>query len=147
MATLNYATQYQEALVQKFTKGASFGALYNTPNNSIIKWTGPKTIQIPSIKVGGYTDVDRNVVGGYTRRVDNSFEPKTLAHDREFRTLVDPVDIDETNMAVSISNITRVFVNEESIPEHDKYMASKLYSEFTGFGKQQTLQLLPLQMF
>lgn len=135
MATLNYATQYQEALVQKFTKGASFGALYNTPNNNIIKWTGPKTIQIPSIKVGGYTDVDRNVVGGYTRRVDNSFEPKTLAHDREFRTLVDPVDIDETNMAVSIANITRVFVNEESIPEHDKYMASKLYSEFTGFGK------------
>jgi len=55
MATLNYATQYQEALVQKFTKGASFGALYNTPNNSIIKWTGPKTIQIPSIKVGGCT--------------------------------------------------------------------------------------------
>lgn len=135
MPTLNYATQYQEALVQKFTKGASFGALYNTPNNNIIKWTGPKTIQIPSIKVGGYTDVDRNVVGGYTRRVDNSFEPKTLAHDREFRTLVDPVDIDETNMAVSIANITRVFVNEESIPEHDKYMASKLYSEFTGFGK------------
>lgn len=135
MATLNYAAQYQEALVQKFAQGAAFGALYNTPNNNIVKWTGPKTIQIPSIKVGGYTDVNRDVVGNYTRRVDNSFEPKTLGHDREFRTLVDPADIDETNMAVSIANITRVFLNEESIPEHDKYMASKLYSEFTGSGK------------
>ncbi|KLA06178.1 MULTISPECIES: hypothetical protein [Bacteria] len=135
MANLNYATQYQEVLVQKFAQGLSFGALYNTPNNSIVKWTGPKTLQIPRIKVGGYTDVNRDVVGNTTRRFDNSFEPKTLGHDREFRTLVDPVDVDETNMAVTIANITRVFNDEEAVPEHDKYMASKLYAEYTGAGK------------
>ncbi|HEK9103323.1 TPA: capsid protein [Bacillus pseudomycoides] len=138
MATLNYAQLYTEGLQQKFTQGLSFAALYNTPNNSIIKWTGAKTIQIPRIAVGGYTDVDRDVVGNYTRRADNSWEPKTLAHDREFKTLVDPMDIDQTNMAVSIANITKVFNTEEAIPEHDKYMASKLYSEFTSFGKTAT---------
>ncbi|PFX49725.1 capsid protein [Bacillus pseudomycoides] len=135
MATLNYASQYQQALIQKFSNGLSFGALYSTPNNKIVKWTGAKTIMIPRIKVGRYTDVNRDVVGGYTRRVDNSFEPKTLGHDREFSTLVDPVDVDETNMAVTIANITRVFNEEEAIPEHDKYMASKLYAEYTGAGK------------
>lgn len=135
MATLNFATNYQEALIQKFTQGLAFGALYATPNNATVKWTGAKTIQIPRIKVGGYTDVNRDSMGNYTRRVDNSFEPKTLGHDREFRTLVDPVDVDETNMAVTIVNITRVFNDEEAIPEHDKYMASKLYAEFTGVGK------------
>ncbi|MED0946186.1 capsid protein [Bacillus mycoides] len=135
MATLNYASLYQQALVQKFSQGLSFSALYATPNNATVKWTGAKTIQIPRIKVGGYTDVNRDQMGNYTRRVDNSFEPKTLGHDREFRTLVDPVDVDETNMAVTIANITRVFNDEEATPEHDKYMASKLYAEFTGASK------------
>ncbi|WP_242227174.1 capsid protein [Bacillus cereus group sp. BfR-BA-01315] len=142
MATLNYASQYQEVLVQKFAQGLAFGALYATPNNAIVKWTGAKTIQIPRIKVGGYTDVNRDSMGNYTRRVDNSFEPKTLGHDREFRTLVDPVDVDETNMAVTIANITRVFNDEEAIPEHDKYMASKLYAEFTGAGKTADVTVL-----
>ncbi|QEL88477.1 capsid protein [Bacillus mycoides] len=142
MANLNYATQYQEVLVQKFAQGLAFGALYATPNNATVKWTGAKTIQIPRIKVGGYTDVNRDVVGNYTRRVDNSFEPKTLSHDREFRTLVDPVDVDETNMAVTIANITRVFNDEEATPEHDKYMASKLYSEYTAAGKTADVTVL-----
>ncbi|MDA1802637.1 capsid protein [Bacillus cereus group sp. BY6-1LC] len=142
MATLNYAVQYQEVLVQKFSQALSFGALYATPNNAAVKWTGPKTIMIPRIKVGGYTDVNRDVVGGYTRRVDNSFEPKTVGHDREFRTLVDPADIDESNMAVSIANITKVFNEEEAIPEHDKYMASKLYAEYTGIGKTADVTVL-----
>ncbi|MDA1541952.1 capsid protein [Bacillus cereus group sp. MYBK77-1] len=147
MATLNYATQYQEVLVQKFSQGLSFAALYNTPNNSIVKWTGPKTIMIPRIKVGGYTDVNRDAAGNYTRRVDNSFEPKTLGHDREFRTLVDPVDVDETNMAVTIANITRVFNDEEAVPEHDKYMASKLYAEYTGAGKTADTTVLTPESF
>lgn len=135
MAKPNYATDYQQALQQKFSQGLSFAELYNTPNNQIIKWAGAKTIQIPRITVAGYTDVDRDVVGNFTRRADNDWETKTLAHDREFKTLVDPQDIDETNMALSIANITRVFNAEQMLPEMDKYMASKLYSEFTGAGK------------
>ncbi|WP_054704736.1 hypothetical protein [Bacillus sp. JCM 19041] len=136
MATLNYAEQYQQALQQKYTKELAFGALYNTPNNATIKFTSAKTIQIPSISTGGFQDVDRDVVGGMTRRVDNDFIPKTLDHDREFKTLVDPLDVDETNMALTISNITRVFNGEHKIPEMDKYMASKLYDEYTGFGEE-----------
>ncbi|KFN06415.1 capsid protein [Bacillus clarus] len=135
MSNINYASQYESGVQQKFAQGLSFEALYNTPNNKTIKWGGAKTIQIPHITVGGYTDVNRDVVGSYTRRVDNNWETRTLEHDREFRTLVDPQDIDETNMALSIANITHVFNTESSIPEHDKYMASKLYSEFTRAGK------------
>ncbi|PEJ74521.1 capsid protein [Bacillus pseudomycoides] len=135
MATVNYASQYQQALQQKFSEGLSFYELYNTPNNQIIKWTSAKTIQIPRITVSGFVDVNRDSVGNFTRRADNDWEPKTLTHDREYKTLVDPQDIEETNMALTIANITRVFNDEQKIPELDKYMASKLYSEFTGFGK------------
>lgn len=134
MATVNYATQYQQALQQVFKVDLRFDDCYNTPNNSLVKWVGAKTIQVPNIAVGGYVDVDRDVVSGYTRRVDNSWIPFTLEHDREFSTLVDPVDIDESNMALTIANITQIFNREEKIPEMDKYMASKLVSEFVEAG-------------
>lgn len=133
---VNYAELYQQALQQRFAQGLSFVELYNTPNNQNIRWVNAKTVQIPRISVGGYTDVDRDVMGNYTRRVDNDYETKTLQHDREFRTLVDPQDVDETNMALTIANITRVFNDEEKIPEMDKYAASKLHTEFTGYGGQ-----------
>lgn len=132
---VNYAEQYMQALQQRFAQGLSFNALYSSPNNANIRWVNAKTIQIPRITVGGFTDVDRDIVGSYTRRADNDYETKTLQHDREFKTLVDPMDVDETNMALSIANITRVFNDEQKIPEMDKYMASKLYAEFTGFGR------------
>ncbi|MPW26255.1 capsid protein [Alkalibaculum sp. M08DMB] len=134
MATLNYAQQYLQALQQRFATGLRFNDLYNTPNNQTIKFVNAKTIQIPRIDVSGMVDVNRDAVGSFTRAVDNDYETKTLGHDREFRTLVDPVDIDEANMAISIANITRVFNDEQKIPEIDKYMASKLFSEFVDFG-------------
>src|SRR5690606_6558730 len=106
---VNYAEQYQQALQQLFTSSLRFNEIYDTSNNSLIKWTSAKTIQIPNITTGGFVDVNRDAVTNFTRRVDNSYTPLTLEHDREFSTLVDPVDIDETNMALTIANITRVF--------------------------------------
>lgn len=134
MATLNYASQYQTALQQVFREGLKYDSLYNTPNNSLVQWVNAKTIQVPSITTGGFVDVNRDVVTNFTRRVDNNWTPYTLTHDREFSTLVDPVNIDETNMAITISNITRVFNTEHKIPEMDKYMASKLLADFVAAG-------------
>lgn len=142
MANLNYAELYQQGLQQRFAQGLFFNALYNVPNNGQIKWLNAKTIQIPRIDVTGMVDVDRETVGSFSRQVDNSWETKTLNHDREFRTLVDPVDVDETNMAVTIANTTRVFNDEQKIPEMDKYMASKLFSEFEEYnGKADKTEL------
>ena len=134
MATLNYAELYLQGLQQQFNVGLRFNALYQTPNNANIRFTGAKTVNIPRIDVTGMVDSDRDAVGGFGREVDNSWEPKVLGHDREFRTLVDPVDIDETNMAATIANITNVFNSEQKIPEMDKYMASKLYTEVDDYS-------------
>jgi len=133
MANLNYAEVYQQALEEPYRVGRRFNELFNTGSRNI-KWAGGKTVKIPKITVGGMVDVDRDSIGSYKRNVDNDYELKTLMNDREFRTLVDPVDIDETNMAITIANITNTFNREQKIPEMDKYMASKLYAEFTGFG-------------
>lgn len=133
-AALNYAEMYERALQQVFVSELRFTELYNSPVNSQIRFTSAKTIQIPTITVGGFVDVNRDSTGTYTRRADNSWTAYTLEHDREFRTLVDPMDIDETNMAITIANITRVFNTEHKVPEMDKYMASKLYAELTTTG-------------
>jgi hypothetical protein len=135
MAAVNYATQYQQALQQVFKVGLQFGDLYDTPNNNLVKWVNAKTIQVPNISTGGYVDVNRDSTPGtFSRNVDNNWLSFTLSHDREFKTLVDPNDIDESNMALTIANITQVFNTESKVPEMDKYMASKLYSQFTANG-------------
>ena len=57
-----------------------------------------------------------------------TLQPVTLDMDREWDTLVDPMDIDETNMVATLANITRAYVEQQKVPEMDAYMASKLYS-------------------
>lgn len=135
MAVLNYAEIYERALQQKFTAGLRFNRLYATPNNNQARFVDAKTVKFPSISTTGLVDVNRDAVGGFARNVDNAWEVKTLTHDREFSTLVDPMDIDETNLAVSIANITNVFNIEQKIPEMDKYMVSKLYADYLAFGE------------
>lgn len=134
MAAVNYATMYQQALQQVYKVGLRFEECYNTPNNNLVKWVSAKTIQVPNISTGGYTDTNRDTITTFGRKVDNNWIPFTLGHDREFSTLVDPNDIDESNMALTIANITQVFNTEQKIPEMDSYMASKLYSEYTNLG-------------
>lgn len=131
MADLNYAETYQQALAQKFVVGVKFAALYDPSGTSTnaYRYVNAKTIQIPRLDVTGMTDHDRDGLSTAARNYDNSWETKTLEHDRKWETLVDPADIDETNMAASIGNITAVFTNEHLFPEMDKYMASKLYDE------------------
>jgi hypothetical protein len=137
MAALNYAEVYQRALQgQKFTVGVKFSDLYNpsTTSTSAFKYVDGQTIKIPVLTVTGMVDSTRDSITAYSRKVDNAWETKTLSHDRTFQTLVDPADIDETNMALSIGNITSVFTTEELFPEMDKYMASKLYTDAATAG-------------
>ena len=140
MAALNYADIFQQGLTgQKFTVGVKFSALYDPSgtNTSMVKFLGGKTVQISVLTVSGMRDHNRDGLSLATRRHDNSWEPHTLAHDRYWETLVDPADVDETNMATSIGNITAVFVNEELFPEMDKYMASKLYADALAGNKRE----------
>jgi hypothetical protein len=133
---VNYATIYEQALAQKFKQDLRFSALY-TPSVAATgkyKWVKGKTVEIPVLTVGGFVDADRDNTSLFARKTNNAWETKTLEHDREYSDLVDPKDMDETNMVLSIANITKVFNDEEKIPEMDKYMSSKLYSEVDTNG-------------
>ena len=131
MAKLNYATEYQRALEQAFPYVLYYGALYSTPNNGRFRWINSKTIEIPSITTTGRTNADRDSISTAQRNYNNAWETKTLTNERKWSTLVHPKDIDQTNMAASITNITRVFNEEHKFPEMDAYTISKIYYDWT----------------
>ena len=129
---LNYATEYQRALAQSFPYVLNFGALYSTPNNGRYRWVNSKTIEIPSISTTGRVNANRDTIATATRNYENAWEQKTLTNQRKWSTLVHPADVDQTNMVASITNITRVFNEEQKFPEMDAYTISSLYSLWTA---------------
>lgn len=135
MAVLNYAAQYSQELANAYPYTLYFGALYATPNNGRYRWgEDGKTIYIPKIKTSGRVDSDRDTIAMATRNYDNSWEPKTLSHQRKWSTLVHPKDIDQTNHVASIANITQVFNEEQKFPEMDAYCVSTLYALWIAQG-------------
>ena len=142
MAALNYAKEYSQALAQAFPYSLYFGALYNTPNNGRYRWTGAKTIEIPTISTTGRVDADRDTIGNAARNYNNAWETKVLENQRKWSTLIHPADIDQTNHVASIANITQVYNEEQKFPEMDAYTVSKLYADWTGQSKTASTTVL-----
>ena len=139
---INYATEYQRALEQAFPYALYFGALYNTPNNGRFRWLNGKTIEIPSISVTGRVDSTRDTIATAARNYDNSWTPLTLENERKWSTLVHPRDVQQTNQVTTISNITRVFNEEQKFPEMDAYTVSKIYADWTASGEKANTEAL-----
>ena len=136
MAAVNYAESYERALAQAYPNVLNFGELYNVANNQTYKFVDSKTIHIPSISVTGRKNVNRDAIdGNFQRNVDNSFETKTLTFYREWSTSIDPADVLDTNMILTIQNATKVFNEEQKFPEKDAYTISKIYADWTAEGK------------
>lgn len=133
--SINYATQYSQALAQAYPYVLNFGDLYTTENDTRYRWINGKTIEIPSITTTGRVDSDRDTIATAARNYDNAWEPKTLSNQRKWSTLVHPMDVNQTNQVVSIQNITKVYNEEQKFPEMDAYLVSKVYSDWTGQGQ------------
>lgn len=136
MAAVNYAESYERALAQAYPNVLHFGELYGTTNNSIYTFLNAKTVHIPSISVTGRKNVNRDAMDGtFQRNVDDSFEDKTMQFYREWSTSIDPADVDDTNMVLTIQNATQVFNETQKFPEKDAYLVSKIYTDWTALGK------------
>ena len=131
----NYAKEYSRELAQAFPYVLYFGDLYNTPNNGRYRWVNAKTIEIPIIETTGRKDANRDTIMAAAKRHGNSWETKTLENERFWDTLIHPMDIDQTNLVLSIANITKVYNEEQKFPEMDAYTISKLYTLWTAQSK------------
>lgn len=135
MNELNYAKVYSDQLAQAFPYALNFGALYATPNNGRYRFKGGKTIEIPVINTTGRTDANRDSVNALSRNYENQWEEFELTNQRKWSTLIHPSDVDQTNYAATIANITAVFNNEHKFPEMDAYTVSKIYADWINLDK------------
>lgn len=136
MATVNYADAYQQALQQAFYDGHLFSAaLWNSPSNGLIKFDGAKHIKLPRLTIDeGRRDRARRTITQPAANYSNDWDSYELKNERYWSTLVDPSDVDESNMVISIANITKQFNLDEKMPEMDRQMFSKLYQEKLAAG-------------
>ena len=126
MAVYNYATEFQQQLQKKYAKELCSDEL--TKSNLQVKVINAETIKLPSITVSGYKDHTRTI-GFNAGTLSNDWTPKKLSFDRDIEFFIDPMDIDETNLTLSVANIQNTFEEEQAIPEKDCYRFSKLHSE------------------
>lgn len=131
MAVYNYAEQFETQLAQKYAKELCSDDL--TKSNQGVRFINAQTIKIPRLSVSGYKDHSRTP-GFNAGTLSNDWEAKKLSHDRDIEFFVDPMDIDETNLTLSVANIQNTFEEEQAIPEKDSYRFSKLHAEVTKYN-------------
>ena len=127
MPNLNYAAQYGRELANAYPYLSYYGDLWNQGESVRFRPLRGKTVYIPSMSTTGARAVNRDRIDGvFTRNFDIDWQACDLVMDREWDTLVDPMDMDQTNEVATIANITRTFNQFQKIPEQDAYMAYKL---------------------
>lgn len=132
---VNYAGQYAQALANAYPYLSYFSDLWNGPNNTLYRLGRGKTIYVPSMTVSGAKAANRDqITGVFNRNWNNEWQPLTMRMDRDWDTLVDPLDIMETDEVATIANITRTFNETQKVPEMDAYAASSLAGYADEFG-------------
>jgi hypothetical protein len=132
MAAVNYAAEYSRALANAYPYLSYYGRIWASNNSNLYKPGLGKTMYIPSLEVSGAHAVNRDqITGTFNRNWDNALQAVSLQMDREWDTLIDPMDIDETNMVATIANITKTFVEQQKIPEMDAFLSTVLYAAVT----------------
>ena len=140
--SVNYAAEYSQALAQAYPYLSYFAALLAGNNSNRYKAGMGKTMYIPVVTVNGARDVNRSRIDGvFDRNWSNQWQAVDLQMDREWDTLVDPMDIDETAGIATIANISRAFVEQQKVPEMDAFIASKLASFASAYGGTSTASL------
>ena len=139
---VNHAAEYSRAIANAYPYLSYFGEIWASNNSNLYRSGMGKTMYIPSLSVKGAWDVNRNSIdGAFARNWNNEYQAVELQMDREWSTLVDPMDITETNDIATIANITRTFVELQKIPEMDAFLASKLASFASAYGGVNTSSL------
>ena len=128
-ANVNYAAEYSEQLANAMPYLSYFGAIFDGSNSMKYRPLRGKTVEIPSLTVSGAVAADRNdITGAFSRKWNNAWQAVTLQQDREWSTLIDPLDMEETARVATVANITKTFNEQQKVPEMDSFIASTLGS-------------------
>ena len=139
---VNYATQYARELANVYPYLSYFSDLWAAQNSNRYRPVQGKTVAIPSMTVSGAHAVDRDhITGAFNRNWNNEWQMLTMGMDREWDTIIDPMDISETGDVATIANVTRTFNEQQKVTEMDAYAASRLAGFANGAGGIDTTPL------
>lgn len=115
---VNYAAEYSRALAQAYPYLSYFGQIWASQNSALYRPGMGKTMYIPTLQVSGARDVNRDSINGnFSRNWNNELQAVELQMDREWDTLIDPMDIVESGDVATIANITRAFNEFQKVPK------------------------------
>lgn len=139
---INYAEQYGKAIQTAYPYLSYYADLWNQGESERFRPLNGKTVYVPIMTTSGARAANRDqITGVFNRNFNIDWQAMTLQMDREWDTLVDPLDVVETNDVATIANVTRVFNEQQKIPEQDAYMSMKLAGFASAFGGTSTVSL------
>jgi hypothetical protein len=139
---VNYAVEFGQILDEIFPYESYYDDLWNQGEGMRYMPVAGKTFKIPSGTVKGARATDRDRIDGvFQRNMNNDWQTVDLQMDREWDTMVDPMDTQETGGVISVPNAARLFMTTQKIPEQDAFASAKI-AEFAGnFGGVDTTTL------
>lgn len=129
---LQYVEQLSRHILDLYDTELKCVDLFNS--NPDIQIRNGKELKLPKLTVSGYKDHSRTAMGFNAGSYANDYEVKVLDHDRDIEFAIDPLDMDETDLLVSVANIQKRFETTQAVPELDKYTFSKLHAEAVRVG-------------
>lgn len=141
-SAINYAAQYGKAIQTAYPYLSYYSDLWNQGESYRFRPLKGKTVYIPIVSTSGARAANRDALtGAFSRNFNIDWQAMTLTMDREWDTLVDPLDVVETNEVATIANVTKVFNEQQKIPEQDAYMSMKLAAFASAQGGTSTESL------
>lgn len=141
-APINYAAQYGRAIQTAYPYLSYYADLWNQGESVRFRPLNGKTVYIPIVTTSGAHATNRDqITGVFNRNFNIDWQAMTLTMDRSWETLIDPIDVMESNEVGTIANVTRVFNEQQKIPEQDAYMSMKLAGFASAFGGVSTESL------
>ena len=115
---VNYAADYSKELANAYPYLSYFGEIWAANNSDRYKPGMGKTMYIPSMTTSGARAANRDqITGTFNRNWNNAWQSVELDMDREWDTLIDPMDVDETNAVATIANVTKTFNEQQKVPK------------------------------
>lgn len=133
---VNYAKQYAQELANAYPYLSYYADIYGQGEARRFRPLTGNAVMIPFMRLkGGAKAVNREqITGVFNRNFSVEWQACNLSMYREWDTLVDPMDMVETNDVATISNVTKTFNEQGKIPEMDAYASSKLAGFAADFG-------------
>lgn len=131
--TIAYAEIFQQGLDKVLIQDLTTGWMER--NASQVKYNGGDTLRVPKMELDGLADYARasGYVGG---EIGLSWETKTFRYDRGRKFLLDAMDVDETNFALTAPTVMGEFVRTKVAPEVDLVRIASI-AGFSGVKKEE----------